>query len=140
LSDVPNEVEACFRLISDSLNVSAVSAALGLVPSHAHEKGELRVTRTGPLAGHATPWWRGVWLLYSERPSDATIQEHLDWLLQRVEPNADQIREWVEQGMKADFSVSLYQSTSQFGYDIGCEVLARMVRLGASFGVSSPRV
>jgi hypothetical protein len=120
--------------------VNVVSEGLGLVPSLAHEKGDLRVTRKGPRAGHATPWKSGIWILDSALSSEAAVAEHLEWLLEQLEPNADRIREWVEQGMTADFYVSVFQSTSQFGYDISCATLARMVRLRASFGVSSPKV
>jgi hypothetical protein len=84
-------------------NARAISAQLGIEPSHVHEPGERRSARGGP-------WKHGQWSLDSPLGEGEDLETHLRWLLERLLPVRAGILEIVKADprLHADFFCGLY--------------------------------
>lgn len=129
--EAPDVKKASFRLCSDELDPETITHATGLVPDRAHRKGEPRESKTG-----RHPIWRsGLWLIDSSTAlstSAAPLEEHVKWLLDRLEPSGDQLRVVCrEQGLVGDFYCGyfMHQWNSSIGLDP--QTLGRIAALNA---------
>src|SRR5947208_1337766 len=77
---------ASIRVFGETLRPEDVGAALGLQATRMHHKGELRGR------DHKVVWRESAWLIKSPLGKDRDLPEHLDWLLNAVEPKLDVIR------------------------------------------------
>jgi hypothetical protein len=84
-------------------NAKAVTARLGLEPSHVHEAGERRGDR-------AAPYKHGHWILRSPLAESEVLETHLRWLLERLLPVRERILEIIEtdERLRADFFCALF--------------------------------
>ncbi|MCX5999313.1 MAG: DUF4279 domain-containing protein [Chloroflexi bacterium] len=81
---------ASLCIYPDEVDPATVTKRLGLEPTYSQKKGEQRLERSGRL--HTL----GVssWLIDSDGAvSSRDLRRHLDWLLDRIEPAAAQLRE-----------------------------------------------
>jgi hypothetical protein len=130
LDDNPNcaETHASFRLGGDGLIAAEVNRRLGLTPDFVSERGDKdrsgRKTRTQRT---------GVWLISSQRELDTTsLEQHLLFLLGKIEPVSEALREVIEQQqLEADFFCYWASSAGHGGPVLTPEVLRRIADLGA---------
>jgi hypothetical protein len=134
-SEQQDEVRACVRFGAPDLDPDAVTVALGLAPTEAHRRGEPRRTRRATITGKPPTYRVGIWWLDSPLPTSATVQEHVEWLLDRLEPRAEEVRKIAATGIKPDFFVSVLPLSTQFGFELSPEVMRRIAALNIWFGV-----
>ena len=129
--DNPNceQTYASFRLAGDRLIAAEVTRRLGLEPDFVAEKGEIR--SAGKARSVAQPI--GVWSITSRHALETTsIERHLLFLLQRLDPVSDAIQETVErQKLEAVFSCYWLSATGHGGPGLTPETLRRIADLGA---------
>lgn len=130
--DAPDRKHATFRLMGADLDPARINAATGLTPDVAYRRGDTRPN--GTIA-----WRKGHWGIASSPPLDKHgnhLEDHLRWLLVRLEPNAAAIRTICkEDGLAADFYCGYFMGQANSGFEIGLEILAGIASLGATLGV-----
>jgi len=106
-----------------------------LKPTHAHAKGELRSVQRGlrPL-GKTLAYATGVWLLESALPAGAPLDDHLRWLLDRLEPRKRTVFRMVREGLRADFIIGYFSESGQGGPSLSADTLRRLGRFGCDLG------
>ena len=77
---------ASLRIFGEKLRPEQIDAMLGLKATHIHLKGQRRSPR------HKAVWRESLWSLRSRLSDDHSIADHLEWLLERLEPKADVIK------------------------------------------------
>lgn len=127
------KTDAIFRLSGEGLVVAEVTKRLGMEPTWAAEKGELKA---GPGLRRPRVRRRGVWFIGSEDAVASTSSErHLLYLLERVEPVAERIAEVVrEQGLAVDFFSGWFSASGHGGPSISPDALRRIAALDAVLG------
>ena len=96
---------ASFRITGASLDPLDVTLALRLPPDLTYRRGEPRLRRTnsGRVVEHS-PHRFGMWLMSSEQwVQSPRVETHLEWLLDQIEPKAEQLRTILKNGVTADF-------------------------------------
>ncbi len=130
---------ASFRLMGRRLDPDRFNELTGLRPRHAHRYGQLDLSRTsGVLHG---PYRGGLWSVSTDGVLDertATLEDHLVWLLDRLEPHAFEIRDMaVADDLTADFFCGYFQNQWSASWVLEARTLGRMAKLGASLGYDS---
>ena len=120
---------ASFQLRGPRLEPAAVTRALGIEPSLTATRGEPR-TRD-PARTYRT----GAWSLKSE-PVLSRVDDHLDdhlrWLLDQLEPRAQQLRAVVaEQELGAEFWCVISMESANVDLELQPETVGRVGALGA---------
>jgi len=111
--DGPDRMHASFRVMGACLNPEKVTRITGLTPDDAHRRGDPK--------RHGNPWREGLWTVCSSPPlpkGGNHLEDHLRWLLDRLEPNASALRHmYAEDGLRADFwcFYSMGRANSSFG-------------------------
>ncbi len=128
-----------FRLMGRRLSPDRLTELTGLRPRHAHRYGQLNLSRTtGVLYG---PYGGGLWSVSTDGVVDevtATLEDHLVWLLDRLEPHAPEIRDMaLADDLAADFFCGYFQGQWNSSWSIEARTLARIARLGARLGYDS---
>jgi hypothetical protein len=81
-----------FRMMGDDLDPLEITSFLGIEPDIAHKKGEPRIgkSKKGKIIQYA-PFDSGMWSIESKplKDDDATLQEHIENILDRIEPKRD---------------------------------------------------
>ena len=125
---------ASFRLMGDGLDPDAITRITGLEPKHAYRKGDRRIRQDGSTAAFR----KGLWSLDTsgEVPDEVDLDTHLAWLLDRLEPSAEDLRAlMVEQGLAADFFCGYFMGGWNNGFALSPRTLARIAALGAELGL-----
>ena len=130
---------ASFRLMGRRLDPDRLSELTGLRPRHAHRYGQLNISRTSArLYG---PYRGGLWSVSTDGELDeqaATLEDHLVWLLDRLEPYSFEIRDMaVADDLTADFFVGYFQHQWNASWVLEARTLGRIGKLGASLGYDS---
>jgi hypothetical protein len=134
--DTHDRKRASFRLRGDRLEPDVITELTGLTPDMAHRKGDPR-QESGRRG--LPPWSSGLWSIDSspDVPDEGTrLEDHVTWLLDRLEPQRDQLRQiCAEQALKADFFCGYSLNQSNGGTELASGTLERIAALGASFGI-----
>jgi hypothetical protein len=119
-------IHVTFGIRADGLSPEAVSAALGLQPSHAFRKGQPYESRSGR---RTRPF--GVWQLRSEGRVDAEdVEGHVLFLLGQLEPRQAALLPYLEDpACYVEFRVWWEADAETGGFAIPAGTLARMARL-----------
>lgn len=135
--DAVKNVFAVYRIRGAELHPRAVTAEAGIHPSAAYQKGEQfigkkfdPVTRETVEEIRSRPF--SVWDVSSEPQQHLKrVQEHCAYLLNILEPKAEQLRRYLEQDEKFTISFCLrWEPYGEHGsYQLPGDVLARMGRL-----------
>jgi hypothetical protein len=131
--------DASFRIIDNDLDPEQISSLLGIKPDHSHRKGEPNNKRTKSgkvIIGH--PYKTGIWNINSNLPETSSLEEHLNSLLDRLEPVGDKIKQLSIEGYRVDFYCACFtEHEFQGGFDVGPDILERMGRMGIILGIST---
>lgn len=132
---MPKEVEkpyfhfsATLRIYGDGLDFEAITAAMGLRPTHAHKKGESR--RPG---GH--PYPDDAWHYSSGLPEDAPLDAHLQTLWADVAPACAFLMSLKLQH-RVDVFCGYRSDSDHAGFQVEAKSLAIFTALEIPFGVS----
>ncbi|MEW6251096.1 MAG: DUF4279 domain-containing protein [Planctomycetota bacterium] len=124
----PDRTRASFRLMGGSLDPQAVTRMLGIEPSNAHRRGDPGRGRRSP------PYREGLWSLRAPLDQTAPLEEHLNWLLDRLEGKRSEIEEFVRNGCRTDFYVGYSIDSGQGGPGLAPSLLRRLGDFGVRLG------
>lgn len=103
---------------------SDVTARLGILPTSSHDAGDL-ITHTSP-----NRWRHSLWSLSTKNVSTGSLQEHLVWLLDRVEPKDQVLHALSAEGCDLDwFCFVSLDETGQGGVALDPGILRRLAVL-----------
>jgi Domain of unknown function (DUF4279) len=114
---------AAFRISGDTLRPDQVSALLGLEPTQSGVKGERFSNR------HSVVRRTSFWLLKSPLSESLPLPEHLEWLLNLMEPKLDLIGSLAEK-WRVDFFCGFSSENGQGGVTFDPSLLRRLAHLG----------
>jgi hypothetical protein len=108
-------------------DASVVTKALGIEPSRTHNAGEAHGRR-------AAVWKHGQWALHSPLPEESELEAHLKWLLERLLPARDRLKELIQADprLKVDFFCGLWLTDSSEGLGLSPKTLGGIASLGAN--------
>lgn|SRR5579863_2808003 len=119
---------ADFVLRGEDLDADAVTLALGFEPTDT-------VDHRGVRADGSPGRRRAAWSFESApacSPEDDHLNEHLCWLLDRLEPRAGELREVIAaQGVDAEFWCMVKMESWNVDFELPPSTLARVAALGA---------
>ncbi|KJS16094.1 MAG: hypothetical protein VR69_10865 [Peptococcaceae bacterium BRH_c4b] len=83
-----------FRISGDILEPSEISDIIGIEPSESHKKGDANIglSKKGKLI-HYAPHRTGLWIIKSGLEETNSLEEHILWLFEKLEPAKKWIRE-----------------------------------------------
>lgn len=139
IKELTEAFDASFRIIGDKLDTDYITSLLGIKPDYSHMKGQPN-NRTGKggkvIVG--PPHKTGIWSINSELPETSSLEEHLTFLLETLEPMGDKVRELANDGYRVDFYCGFFvKHGAQGGFDISPEILERMGKMRINLAVSS---
>jgi hypothetical protein len=114
---------ASLRIFGEKLRPEQIDAMLGLKATHIHLKGQRRSPR------HKAVWRESLWSLRSRLSDDHSIADHLEWLLERLEPKADAIKT-LSAEYHLDFFCGFSSDSGQGGFKLDSITLERIAKLG----------
>jgi len=126
-----SRVHVSFRFTSDALDPRLVTQELGITPESAHRKGAVTLIRGVPRGRRAT----GVWIMSSQLPDSAFLDQHLKALLTVLEPKAKAIQELKDKGYAPEFYCGLFLEDWNEGTTLSPDTLGRIAALGAQLGL-----
>ena len=136
-SDAVKKLYVVYRIRADDLIPQTVTSELSIQPTVAYQKGEIFVGKKyDPIAKKVIEETRGrpfsVWNVDSKAQRHLRkVQEHVEYLLEILEPHSLQITRYLEQNEK--YTISFYIRWEPFGehgsYLIPGDLLGRMERL-----------
>jgi hypothetical protein len=146
--EATEEVSIEFRIRSDILDPGAITLALGIQPSRAFAKGEkyLSKSRDPKTKIFSQVWLKrpwGIWAIDSKSlTTEKRVEAHLESLLNILEPQKEQIKEYLDQAEKYTLSVYIWWKPMEDGirsYELSSDFLARISSLShfIEFGFAS---
>ncbi len=114
---------ASLRIFGETLQPDQIGAALGLVATRSHIKGEPRSKK------HKAVWRESAWLLQSPLGDESDLVDHLKWLLDKLEPKLDVIME-LSNEYKIDFFCGFASGNGQGGFTLDSLTLQRIAKFG----------
>jgi hypothetical protein len=114
---------AALRISGDTLAPDQMTAILGSEPTESGIKGERFSTR------HSAARRTSFWLLESPLKDSLPLADHLEWLLDLVEPKLDLIGSVAEK-WRVDFFCGFASGNGQGGTTFESDLLRRLAHLG----------
>jgi hypothetical protein len=129
--DVRDEVKVTFRFVGNSVNPNTITSWIGIEPTDAHQKGDIVVNH--PNRKYPT----GYWGLTSPLSSKLPIEEHLNYLLDVLEPQTSGISRLRAAGLSPDFFCGFFTAKTSFGSSMRLEspILAKIAQLGIALEI-----
>jgi hypothetical protein len=118
---------ASFRIFGETLVPEELGAALDIVATKTHIKGQRH-------SGSRGVWRDSAWLLCSPLQKHESLTEHLKWLLDRLEPKTDVIKA-IAKKYRVDIFCGFSSGSGQGGFTIDVETLGRLANLGIPVGL-----
>ena len=118
---------ASLRIFGEALQPDEVGAALGIEASYVHLKGQ-RHGRNGPA------WRESAWLLQSPLGKEHGLDEHIKWLLERIEDKVDVVRKLCGE-YRIDVFCGFSSGCGQGGFTLDSKTLERIAKLGVSLAL-----
>jgi hypothetical protein len=109
--------------MGETLQPEEVEAMLGLHATRTHRKGDRRGDRNDAV------WRESLWSLESPQGKDRDLPEHLDWLLDALEPKLDVLRSFSVK-YRVDLFCGFSSGTGQGGFALDHDRLSRIAKLG----------
>ena len=117
---------ACLRVFSDILEPEDIGRRLGLTASRSHRKGAPRSSRV------TLTWNESLWSLQSPLSQRHGIADHVQWLLDTLEPKTDSLTELLKY-CRIDLLCGFSSGNGQCGVQLDPLVLKRLARLTIPF-------
>lgn len=117
-----DESFARLTIYSDTQSAEELSAALGIAPDEAWNKGDPRT----PGRIHTTT----ATALRSRIPDERPPEEHLEDLLARIEPLHERIAAQIAEGNRVRLKVALFTDTDNPTLSLPADVLRRLAAFG----------
>jgi hypothetical protein len=115
-----------FRISGETLNPEEIGAALGLMATHSHLKGQR--SRSNVLYRDSR------WSLKSPLNKADSLDKHLGWLLDKLEPKFEEVRS-LSQKYQIDFFCGFASVNGQGGFVLDGVMLARIAKFGVPLGI-----
>jgi hypothetical protein len=120
---------ATLRIFGDISDLDAVSAELGVTPSHTHRRGERRRPTSVNCYEH------DMWSYSAPVPEDRPLQDHLEALWRVVRPHVPYLK-----GLKERLAVDVFcgyrSNCNTAGFQVDHRALVIFTELEVAFGVS----
>jgi uncharacterized protein DUF4279 len=120
---------ATLRIFGEIGDLAAITAKLGVAPTHMHRRGEK------PLPTSLRGYEHDMWSYSAPVPRDRPLQVHLESLWRAVRPHVAYLK-----GLKNRLSVDVYCSyhtnCSTGGFEVDHRALTIFTELEVPFGVS----
>jgi len=131
-----DRVHVSLGVYSDNLDPDEITRVLGLEPTKAFRKGQIKIGKT---TGREYVQRTGAWLLRVPLPEQTAIEEQLKWLLTGL---PDDIKIWRE--LTTRFNVrmlcGIHMDNPNRGFALSTEIMKRLVErgLGIEFDIYGP--
>lgn len=117
------------RVYSDSTSPDAISARLGIEPSHSRARGSLPPAPDVPVRPRTHQWF----LSSKDHVQSRDSRRHIDWLLGRLEPALPSLRQLLADGARADISCFWVRAWGHSGPTLSQPQLLRLAATGLDF-------
>jgi len=112
------------KVSSSILTPLEIGDILGLEPSRSFEKG----SKASPRNPASMIRSESVWLLEGDLPDDASLEDHLEALLERVEDRGDALAQ-VARSSVVEISVGCFCENGRANFAIGHDLFVRLSAL-----------
>jgi hypothetical protein len=119
--------------LNEDLKPDQVTSRLGLAPTQSYRAGEPR--RHGGATSRL-----GVWLLSTEAMNSLDVSDHIDWLLDQVEPVSGVLTELRREGVRQDIFCYWATEDGQGGPALGVSQMRRLAVLELPVGFDVYRI
>lgn len=126
-----------FRVTGDELEPSEISKILEMEPTISHKKGDanMGLSKKGKVINYA-PHRTGLWSLESGLPETNSLEKHILWLVERLDPVKNRIGELAKGKYKIEFFCGYFFSNhTQAGIELSSITLERINGLGADLAI-----
>jgi hypothetical protein len=118
---------ATLRIFSDNLDPTDVTTRLGIMPTTAHVRGDRR-------GGNAAPYRHGMWSLSTMAFESLDVREHIDQLLDLIEPAGRVLAELRLEGTTQDIFCFWATDNGQGGPSLDPIQMGRLAALDLPVG------
>lgn len=126
----PRKVNACFRLMHDSLIPTDISKILEIEPSLSHRKGDENISAKGKRIGvHLN----GIWLLETTRTFAKNADEHIDFLYQKLKGKRKEIKTLIASGYCAEIICGWFASGENTAPCLNVQSIKKLAELEVEF-------
>jgi hypothetical protein len=126
--------DASFDLSGQALDVQALTDLTGLEPEWSWRRGDIRMDRQTGRTYHVRR--EGRWVVTSDGSVERvgpSLEDHLVWLLERLEPHATALTELIiDLDLRADFRCAYFQRQENSMWELSADTLRRIAALRAS--------
>jgi hypothetical protein len=119
---------ASLRVSGDALQPDEIGSLLDLKPTKVHLKGEPRPGKSKLV------WNNSLWLLQSPSSDDCEPAQHLEWLLNSLEPKAGIIKDIADR-FRVELFCGFSSENGQGGFTLDAQMLQRIASLGIPFAL-----
>jgi hypothetical protein len=117
---------ASFRICDEILNLEEIERTLGLKATRSHLKGQLSLSNV--------VYRESLWALKSPLNKSESLDKHLAWLLDRLEPRLQEVRA-LSRLHRLDFFCGFGSVNGQGGFNLDGAILERIAQFGISLGI-----
>jgi hypothetical protein len=120
---------ATLRIFGEIGDLDAITAELGVTPTHIHRRGERR------RPSSPTPYHHDMWSYIATVPEDRPLQVHLEALWRVVRPHVAYLKALKER-LTVDVFCGYRSNCSTAGFEVDHRALVIFTELEVPFGVS----
>lgn len=121
------EVRAAFRVMGPNLDPAEISRLLELEPTESHRRGDPRFGKSGQ---RYSDFSEGLWGWRPALSDNEPFAEHLDALLNVLEPKAAVLQQLRDLDLRLDFFVGVFGSEGNFVLVLEHTLMKRLGALG----------
>ena len=121
------ESYASFRIAKTGMAAAEVSARLGIEPTHSHEAGDTH-------GRQQVRWAQAMWSLSTKGDGRGHLSDHLERLLDRIEPKRAIIEQLAQEGYAMDW-FCFVSVEGQGGVVLSVDLLRRLAALPIELGL-----
>jgi hypothetical protein len=120
---------AALRIFGEIGDLEAITAELGVAPTHTHRRGEK------PLPTSLRSYEHDMWSYSAPIPQDRPLHVHLEALWRAVRPHVGYLRSLKER-LSVDVYCSYHTNCGTGGFEVDHRALTIFTELEVPFGVS----
>lgn len=118
---------ASFRICDELLDLGEIEKTLGIKATRSHLKGQQR-SRSNAVFPES------LWSLSSPLNKSDSLEKHLEWLLDRLEPKVEEIK-YLSRFHRLDFFCGFASTNGQGGFILQPLLLLRLAKFGIPLGL-----